>query len=455
MGTWNVVRLSELRGTFRLDPEFWQPEHLEIEAVLLRQQHARLGDLVTSLRKGVFNILADSYVDEGVPFYRSSNVGQILPKEGGLVFITPKRHTEEGKTALQRGDIMLAKTGKEAACVVTRDECNVSQDVIAIRPNRQRINPFYLAVFLNTRFGMYQMRRWFQGQVQYHLSLPDSRQILVPLLPAKMQSVIEGIVHDAERALSSAFGRLTQAEDLLITAIGLSHLDLSENLFYEGRFSDLQAGNRFGAEYFMPCKKRVLEALTSKPGRLLGEHCRSVRDLFNAKNASHSDQVRNYDLTDALEPVLDNRIEPMSAVEVGSTKKKLQAGDVVISRLRSYLREIALVRTTPDVPAVGSSEFIVLRQREKEKSGLTPESLLVYLRSLPVQTILKWSQDGSQHPRFTEEDLLAIPVPQAVERVAPRLDQLVNEALAARAEAARLLERAKSEVERLVLGEAK
>lgn len=165
--------------------------------------------------------------------------------------------------------------------------------------------------------------------------------------------------------------------------------------------------------------------------------------------------MRNFDLTDALDPVLDDRVEPMPAVEVGSTKKNFRTGDIVISRLRSYLREIALVRTSPGVPAVGSSEFIVLRPREGEGSKLTPETLLIYLRSLPVQTILKWSQDGSQHPRFNEDDLLAIPVPASVERIAPKVDALVNEALTARAEAARLLEEAKAEVERLVLGSAK
>jgi hypothetical protein len=47
--------------------------------------------------------------------------------------------------------------------------------------------------------------------------------------------------------------------------------------------------------------------------------------------------------------------------------------------------------------------------------------------------------------------LLAIPVPDSVVRIAPKIDALVNEALTARAEAARLLETAKAEVERLVL----
>lgn len=455
MAVWNSVTLSELRGTFRLDAEFWQPEYVEVEAVLLAQSHNRLGNLVTSVRKGIFNILADSYVDEGVPFYRSSNVGKIFPKDGGLVYITPKRHAEESKTALQRGDIMLAKTGKVAASVVLRSECNVSQDVVAIRPSRKLINPYYLAVFLNTRFGVLQMQRWFQGQVQPHLSLPDSRQILVPQLSSHFQSEIEANVHDAERALADANMRLQDAEKLLIAKIGLSHIDASDSLSYTRRFSDFKAANRFGAEYFMPSKQRMFDALLTQSNGPLSSHYRSVRDLFDPKGGKPVSLVRNFDLSDALDPVLDDRMPPMPAVEVGSTKKYFEAGDVVISRLRSYLREIAVVRTTADMPIVGSTEFIVLRHRGMRTSHLTPETLFIYLRSLPVQTILKWCQDGSQHPRFNENDLLALPIPRAVEGISQQVDTLVNKAILARAEASRLLDKAKSEVERMVIKAAK
>src|SRR6266478_2467587 len=103
MAVWSAVRLSALGGAFRLDPEFWRPEYLRVERTLKRWRHEKLGDLALSLRKGVFNILAESYVDDGVPFYRSSNVGEIVPKKNEAVFITPERHAAEHKTALTRG----------------------------------------------------------------------------------------------------------------------------------------------------------------------------------------------------------------------------------------------------------------------------------------------------------------------------------------------------------------
>ena len=79
-----------------------------------------------------------------------------------------------------------------------------------------------------------------------------------------------------------------------------------------------------------------------------------------------------------------------------------------------------------------------------------PRNPLVFLRSLPVQTILKWSQDGSQHPRFNEDELLSIPLPRALEKVGTKTDGLVNESLAARVDAEKLLADAKVEVERLL-----
>jgi hypothetical protein len=265
-------------------------------------------------------------------------------------------------------------------------------------------------------------------------------------------------VRQAKRTRQRCRKGIEDAERLLTESLGLSHLDLSETLFYERDFSDLQAAHRFGAEYFMPCKQRAIDALKAMPGRALTAHYRSVREMFDPTEARRGDMVRNFDLTDALEPVLDFHAEPMPAIDVGSMKKKFQSGDVVISRLRSYLREIALVRTPSDIPAIGSSEFIVLRAHKAAKgakpNSLSPETMLIYLRSLPVQTILRWSQDGSQHPRFNEADLLAIPVPDTLMKISKRVDALVNQALNDRKESAGLIEEAKAEVERLVLGTA-
>ena len=153
-------------------------------------------------------------------------------------------------------------------------------------------------------------------------------------------------------------------------------------------------------------------------------------------------------MTDALRPFLDETLEPTPAAEIGSTKKRLQAGDLVISRLRSYLKEIAVVLPSEGVPMVGSTEFIVLRPG---KDAIKAETLFVFLRSPCVQTVLKWCQDGSNHPRFDEKEVLGLRVPNVVADIQDELGELVGKSIAARREARRLLEDAKDLVEGAIL----
>jgi len=110
MAVWSQISKSDLVGAFRLDPEFWQPAFLAKEQTIRAGNHVNLGALVSTFKKGIFYILAREYAERGVPFYRSSNVGEILPNENGLAFITTQKHKEEHKTALEAGDLMMVKT---------------------------------------------------------------------------------------------------------------------------------------------------------------------------------------------------------------------------------------------------------------------------------------------------------------------------------------------------------
>lgn len=448
MAVWSEVMLSALPGERRMDAEFWQPCYIDNAAAIKGHPHISLGDIVGTFRKGIFYILANDYVESGVPFYRSANVQEIMPRDSGLAFITPERDRMESKTSLERGDIMLAKTGKHGAAIVLCERCNVSQDVIAVKVKRDRINPFFLAVYLNTLPGRLELRRWFQGQVQEHLSLPDAKRVLVPLLSDNIQKCVQKTVEESEAAYSDAVKHYAKAEELLESALELDKLDLTPRLFYERPYAHVQSAGRLDAEYFQPPKKSVLDALAKMPGQPLRHEFRSVRQLWQPDRAGVNDQVRNFDLTDALQPFLDESVELATRETIASTKKKLSPGDLVVSRLRSYLKEIAVVLDAGPFPMVGSTEFIVLRP---QTGAIRVEALLVYLRSRYVQTVLKWCQDGSNHPRFHENELLNVRIPDVVHENQEAIGAKVEASINARRKARRLLDQAKAIVENAIV----
>ncbi|NBB17512.1 hypothetical protein GVN21_19295 [Caulobacter sp. SLTY] len=90
-----------------------------------------------------------------------------------------------------------------------------------------------------------------------------------------------------------------------------------------------------------------------------------------------------------------------------SAKKLVQEGDVIVSRLRPYLRQVALL--PPGISAMlkqqdfyCSTEFLVFRRRD----GLNAGGLVAWLLSEPVQEMMSEAATGGHHPRINAELLL-------------------------------------------------
>jgi len=449
MAVWSAVRFSRLSPDIRWDAEHYRPEFLQQEQAIRKLDTKPLRE-VADVSDGNHLSIAEEFCEEGVRYLRGQDLSDFFISDADPIYIPEKHYAALGRSHMFPGDVLVGVVGTIGTVGLVTERHGKLTGNCKLAIVRPRALPGeYIAAYLASRLGQYEIRRRIRGAVQMGLILPDLKELPV-VEPTKFQrDKVVGAIQGAQAARRRAAETIGGAESRLMEALGLNHLDLTPQKCYARRFRDLQGANRFGAEYFMPCKKRVLDALAKMPHKTVAVHAPGIRDMWDPAQARKEEVVRNFDVTGALEPFLDDANEPQEAASIGSAKKRFRAGDVVVSRLRSYLKEIAVVRTSGTPPSVGSSEFIVLRPTGK---GITAETLMVYLRCPLVQTILKWSQDGSNHPRFTEADLLAIPVPDKVLNVQKRIDRLVIDAIDAHREAARLLEQAKKTVEGLIAG---
>lgn len=139
------------------------------------------------------------------------------------------------------------------------------------------------------------------------------------------------------------------------------------------------------------------------------------------------------DTTHARDGLLDIPAALRASASAKSAKKIARGGDLVVSRLRPYLRQIALVHPRALDAALGrplalSTEFYVLAPRHE---GDDLAFLLPFLLGERAQAILAAAQEGGHHPRVPRASLLALRVPETIIRSRRRLAHEVGKTLEA------------------------
>ncbi len=172
---------------------------------------------------------------------------------------------------------------------------------------------------------------------------------------------------------------------------------------------------------------------TNEAGSRLGDFVNVMREQVHGRTVDGR-RFLVLDTGDAQDGIIRTTKRPCSGAAIRSTKKRIRPKQVIISRLRPYLRQIAWVDPgllkAQECPVVllCSTEFFVLESVD----GSSIAFLAPYLLSPSVQSILAAAQEGGHHPRFNERTLTTLPIPVAlVERrdeLSAQLERAVNQA---------------------------
>ena len=425
---WNIVHTSNLFGD-RIDADSYHHEFMQLENLLNGVKTQKLGSIAV-IKSGTTPTDRDENLDNGVILLKTANIQDGYIDDNSFSYISDEIDERMRKTSLKDYDIMVNIVGatldvisRTAPIPPNFPPTNITQAMALVRITSQEFLPYYVSMFLLTKYGKKQLHRLARPTGQYNINLQELQTVRVIHAPIDKQKDIHNLVLQAIDLRKVSKLLYIEAETLLLHELGLDRLDLAYQPAYEATFEDTIAAGRMDAEYFHPEKRHIIEQLAQLPGQNVYHYFDCVEEMLNPLTQNKSDAVNNYDLTDALRFFLADDVEEVMSTDLGSTKTVFKSGDVVISQLRSYLKEIALV-TTPEIKkCVGSSEFIVLRPKSEIVNS---ELLMVYLRSTPVQSILKWCQNGSNHPRFNQQEILFLKLPDHIlmdKRIKKRLTQ--------------------------------
>ena len=341
---------------------------------------------------------------------------------------------------------MIVKTGSSSASVVLVPQCNVSQDVIAVRVRHEKVNPYFLAVYLNTRFGLSGMNRWFQGQVQPHLSLEDARRIWIALVSDESQVEIETIVNTSADLRSEAQSAYEKAQQLLESELGL---DLDKLTFqkpsgYAARCSTVGLSDTF-------CAGRV-DAQCFAPDALFYEHwlhtrqCDRLGSLVRSPAKGHQQAEIANGSTDycSIKHISGRELVDVSKCSPPTDTPTAELDHLLLAITGATIGKVGIVKRYERLAFSG--DLLCLRSAEQ----IDPHYLLLVLdHRLGQVQFLRWIT-GSTNGHLAPRDVARVLVPRLNTETEVRIARLVKSSFSKRLRSDQLLEEAKTRVEQLI-----
>jgi type I restriction enzyme S subunit len=181
--------------------------------------------------------LTSELVDEGVPVLYSGDVEATKFERKSDKYVTAEKARELDFCRADPGDVLIAKVGAPPsdACIYPVDSppAVVTQDVVRIRVDPERVNPAFLSLLLVSEMGRHLVRLVSVEATRGRFSLADLKNIRFPLPPLPEQEQIAEHVStvlkkgdEMNDVNETAIDRLTEYRTALITAATTGKIDV-------------------------------------------------------------------------------------------------------------------------------------------------------------------------------------------------------------------------------------
>ena len=139
--------------------------------------------------------------EKGIRTFRSLNVGHMKVKDDEWIYFTKEGHEKNQKSIIRENDVLVVRSGTPGtACVATSQYAGSNAvDIIIARPNLEKVNPLFLAMFTNMPHGMNQIRERTGGAAQQHFNVSGYKSLRLILPPLELQNRFASFVRQVDK----------------------------------------------------------------------------------------------------------------------------------------------------------------------------------------------------------------------------------------------------------------
>ncbi|WP_434565057.1 restriction endonuclease subunit S [Thermoanaerobacterium thermosaccharolyticum] len=137
------------------------------------------------------------YTMVGIPFIRGNNLTDNEINIDDIVYLNKKLKDEVKDHHVNTGDILITRSGTVGISAVVDEKCDgfsFGSFMIKLRIDMRIWNPYYIAAFLNSFWGKWQIERLQNGAVQQNINLQEIGRIIIPIISKENQDKIEELI---------------------------------------------------------------------------------------------------------------------------------------------------------------------------------------------------------------------------------------------------------------------
>lgn len=448
----SIVNSSKVDLGDRIDAEYFEVSYLENEDKLKKVNGKPLSNYCKLVSSAFYPAATDLYSIGEIPFIRCVDCIEypaITSLQNETFEKLPLFFIKDNKTIklLKKEDIVITKVGTPCYASIIRDieEVALSRTVLGLYKIKG-IDPFYLTVYLRSKYGYEQLFRERELTIQYQLTLERVGRILIyEPVNESFEKQIRQVFLVSQRLSMQAVEQYKEAEQILLSELGLLDWKPQHQLSFTKHFSDTKSSARIDAEYFQPMYEEIIRVVTkiceAKPigqyefihvttGQYAEDYCDRTSGLPYIRG------------TDLLNGTVNMDGLVYISRESQDKAKLAKEGDVVVTRVGT----IGLSARIPKECEGGTISDNLIRLRVIGNE-INSYYLALFLDSVLGRSLMTRNSRGSVQQRLNQETLKEIIVPLLNKDVQQNIASKVQEAHKRRSQSKNLLEIAKRGVE--------
>lgn len=314
--------------------------------------------------------------------------------------------------------------------------------LVRLVTNPDKVTPEYLTAFLNTRYGSLDVKRRARISInQSNVNAEELKRVEIPLFSLQFQTQITVAFNSAYNLVQESESVYEKASSILLSELGLTNWQRKHQLSFVKDYSDTKQARRMDAEYFQPKYEEIIKVIQTYPG---GWDTMNNLVGLKDKNFKPEDKQR-YDYIELANISSNGGVVGCMTGDGQDlptrARRKVSAGDVIVSSIEGSLSSIALIEEAYD-QALCSTGFHVVAPET-----LNSETLLVLLKSIVGQLQLKKGCSGTILTAINRDEFQKIILPKVSEKIQTQIQRKIAESFALRRQSKHLLDCAKRAVE--------